>query len=394
MGISDVKQYINRIIKYFGKANTNLFSISYLEQQEFMKRLGTPLNSPERSYFQYKCQMYKYPFHLKVILNIISLFAIFFFMIKSIWNMKLMKSYCEKVDAIFIRQGVTKSIIPLSLLRDVKNLLEVNMNESFSLSLYDIRYFGIKCVINYWYSPYFCMKCLLKIGSYSHSIHKYNPKMIITHNEYSFTSSMLTDYCRSLNIKHINVMHGEKLFNIRDAFVEFDKFYVWDEYYVDLFQQLEADVTQFEIEPPAKLSSENKKDCCLYHVTYYLGDEDIVELNKIRKDLLKLNIPPNEICIRFHPRYTSEKDVIKIFNSFVIENPLDVSIIESLSRTKYVASLYSTVLFQAYLAGKQIIINDISNNDKFVKLKELKYIMLEKPHMRLSELINTSIYKD
>ena len=42
----------------------------------------------------------------------------------------------------------------------------------------------------------FCLKCLVKIGLYANYIESYRPKAVVVYNEYSFTSSLLTAYCR------------------------------------------------------------------------------------------------------------------------------------------------------------------------------------------------------
>lgn len=68
-------------------------------------------------------------------------------------------------------------------------------------------------------------------------ITKYQSKAIVVHNEYSFTSSILTAYCETRNVLHINVMHGEKMYYIRDSYFRYDRCYVWDAYYRDLLSQ-------------------------------------------------------------------------------------------------------------------------------------------------------------
>ena len=61
------------------------------------------------------------------------------------------------------------------------------------------------------YQPYFVFKAIMQIAAYSTRITKYQPERIITHAEFSFCSSLLTDYCHHRRVKLINVQHGEKL---------------------------------------------------------------------------------------------------------------------------------------------------------------------------------------
>jgi hypothetical protein len=240
----------------------------------------------------------------------------------------------------------------------------------------------------YWRNPYFVLKCAMKIGLYSQHINTYNPKAIITFSEFSFTSSLLTYYCNLRGIEHINIMHGEKLFNIRDSFVGFDRFYVWDEHYINLFIQLRAKKNQFKVEIPKVLSLKVYNDDNYdYVITYYLGNECESELTSIINDLSRLDIPSDKICIRYHPRYSDKELVKKIFHGYIIENPYEVDIEKSLSMTKYAVSLYSTVLYLAYINGKEVVINDLSIPKKYEMLDNLNYIMISKPHIKLSDLL-------
>ena len=185
-------------------------------------------------------------------------------------------------------------------------------------------------------------------------------------------------------------MHGEKLFNIRDSFVKFDRYYVWDQHYIDLLVKLRADDKQFRIEKPGILYLDiNNHGDYKYELTYYLGGESEKELYNIKASLLDTRIPFEKICIRYHPnpRFSDENQIKKIFNCFIIENPHEISLEVSVSSTKSVVSLYSTVLYQAYLSGAKIIIDDISNPMKFEKLKSLYYVMMNKPHILLSQVV-------
>ena len=53
-----------------------------------------------------------------------------------------------------------------------------------------------------------------------------------------------------------------------------------------------------------------------------------------------------------------------------------MSIEKSILRTKNAISLYSTVLHQAAYNNVNVIIDDVTNRDRFLKLKELEYIFV------------------
>ena len=51
---------------------------------------------------------------------------------------------------------------------------------------------------------------------------------IYVSNEYSFTSSLLTQYFESQGIEIVNLQHGLKNHEVTDAFAQHTKHYVWD----------------------------------------------------------------------------------------------------------------------------------------------------------------------
>ena len=158
---------------------------------------------------------------------------------------------------------------------------------------------------------YFQAKILYKIAFYSWNINKYDPKALIVTSEYSYTSSILTKYCEFSDVEHINVMHGDKLYYIRDSFFKFHKCYVWHKHYVELFCKLSADFNQFVIEIPQKfhiiddkIKSDNGDGRKI--ITYYLQTQNEKEMISVRNNLSKLN-GSYSIIIRVHPIYTDNR---------------------------------------------------------------------------------------
>ncbi|MDY0388719.1 MAG: hypothetical protein RBT65_16670, partial [Methanolobus sp.] len=81
--------------------------------------------------------------------------------------------------------------------------------------------------------------------------------------------------------------------------------------------------------------------------------------------------------------------VERIFKDFVLDIETDIS--ASINRTTCVVSLYSTVLFQSHFINKKVIIDNLSDINKFNKLLDLKYIMLNKEHTLLSDEIKSLV---
>ena len=89
---------------------------------------------------------------------------------------------------------------------------------------------------------------------------------------------------------------------------------------------------------------------------------------------------------RLHPRYSNRVIVCKYCSNEDIEDPNEVPIQESISNMTYAVGSYSTVLMQALLAGKTVILDDVTYRKTYDQLKEMGYILSNKPHHRLSNL--------
>ena len=291
---------------------------------------------------------------------------------------------------MFIPDGKDITLIPKSLINSIKNLA-ILKNEKYSLCKNDINFIN-NIKKRYPFDYEFLLKISIKIAKYRTAIYKYpNAKIIIVGSEYSYTSSILTEWCHNNGLKHINIMHGEKLFFIRDSFFYFDKCYVWDDFYKKLFMNLRAPYQQFIIDkPPGLKFTNNVKVTKSYDYTYYLqGFETPEDLKKILEFLLILAKGTLNVSIRPHPRYSDLSSLVKIFdNKINVEDNIKISIEESIMRTKNVISLYSTVLTQAFYNDINIIIDDVSNKTRYEKLEKLQYRFIRSERCRkLSEVI-------
>jgi hypothetical protein len=367
------------------KKKDPLFKYDVYNQKKYLSNFNEPKDDIERSFNQYKCQMKLYGYFLSFIINIVSFFLTFIYLVR--YKEGLTKDKISDVEAIFFPDGKPINILPLEITNKYKCIPYENNDEHFYLNTKD-RSFLYEIIKRYPFSWHFIFKNMIKIAQYRTVIDRYSLKAIIVCAEYSFTSSVLTMYCENNGVKHINVMHGEKLFYIRDSFFRFHKFYVWDNYYKNLFIKLRAESKQFIISIPKSLkfavntSEEKKKD-----FTYYLGGESKVDLSSIDNLMQKLSKQGFRIAIRPHPRYTDFELIKNLFFGCEIENYKEISIEESVINTKKAISLYSTVLNQAYHNNVDIIIDDITNSAKYNKLLELQYIILKRKHTLLSEII-------
>ena len=379
-------KFLKRIASIIGIDSNDVFKFTYTEQKYFIESFTEPRDDIERSYNQYCCQMKLRGRLTEFFLNLASLPLIFYYFFKKNDTLEIDK----KCDATYITEGIlSRSLLPNSLigkyhvLRDIKVLKECFTSSD--------KLFFKKTVCRYPFSWHFLFKILVKIRVYSFLLQNYEPKAIITCNEYSFTSSALTCYCNENHVKHINVMHGEKLYFLRDTFFHYDVCYIWSAFYQTLFTKLRAEKTQFRVfTPPSLVLGDGKQSKKEFDYTYYLGGEKDITIDKIISTLQKLAHKGNKVAIRPHPIYTDLNELKKYCykeNNIAIENKDEIDIAKSVLRTKHAISLYSTVLNQAYHSGVDIVIDDVTNLEKYLKLKEYHYIMLNVKHTLLSDLI-------
>ena len=90
--------------------------------------------------------------------------------------------------------------------------------------------------------------------------------------------------------------------------------------------------------------------------------------------------------IRCHPVYTPQKIKNKIPKEMLDE---EENIYHSIVKSNYLISKYSTVLYEAFVMKKGIVvIDDITKGiEKYNSLKELGWISGYKPHLMLSKII-------
>ena len=390
-----LNKFITKLLKKFLNENFDILKLNKKDQKEKLILVAKSIRNLDfvnRSFAQYKCQIFFYSNSNRFILNIVSIFLLPIFLVFSLLNYFFIKSRVtrdkysnfEKDVAVFF--GVNKYIIPQSL----KKYNIIDSKFCFALNLESLIFLTKEVYLKFFYYPYFCFKITLKVALYNANMIINKPKVIIATSEYSFTSSLLTYYCEFNNCKHINVMHGEKLFYIRDSFFRFHKCYVWHEHYVNLFKSLMAEQGQFIVELPFAFSlkktvftPENISDKKI--LKYFLGGETKEQLYNLSK-FLKLLQKDYYITIRPHPIYSEAEEINEIFDGILIENPKEVPITDSLLSADFICAFYSTVLFQGYCLGKKIVINNL-NEKMYEKLKELDFIGFDLPHLLLTNFL-------
>lgn len=356
--------------------------ISYLDKQ------NKPRNDMERSYLQYKCQRILMPRLSKLLYNCLSWPAII--ILPLVFLAKSYRYKCESsFDAVFVENGMDMSVIPQELRDNYKAIVDTNINADKCLDLYSFLELE-KLIFQHPFCPYFNVKICMKIALYCACIRKYNPKAIITYCETSFASAVSTGYLETKGIKHINIQHGDFLKSIRFSGFRFSEFYVWHEHYSKMFKSLWNTDTHYVIAIPESVTKACDSNGCAeikYYLTYYLGDESPETLHKIADNLICLIRAGHNCKVRLHPRESDLREIRQIFKNIKLEDPRKVLLADSINESKYVCALNSTVLFQASFCGHDIVIDDLSNHKEYKRLRECEYILLNNPHILMSQLL-------
>ena len=370
------------VIRLNGDRNT-LFDVPVARQKAFLERLPEPKDLIERSYAQYRCQMILARPMLRVMYQAAAMLLL------PVYRRQLLRrpAPCKEqtADAVFAFGG-PDTILPCSLRQEFPDIRQVrDFQNTLFLTGEDCSFLR-ELARRYPTAFYFRFKCMAKLAMYRSLYETYRPKAIIVSEEYSYTSSFLTEYCHRLGVAHIDVMHGEKLYDIHDTFFCFDRCYIWDQFYRDLFCQLRAEPTQFRVESPPSMQpwdTQGVKKVVDY--TYYLQAETPQMLDKIVESLQALRKSGAVVAVRPHPLYSDMETVRRLFSEFEIEANAEVGIETSLLRTRHVIGLYSTVLYQAHINHVPVVIDDLTDPERFAQLAELWYIVLSLPHTLLSE---------
>ena len=363
----------------------NYFDVSAKEQKSFLDGLGPAKDDFDRSFKQYKSQIFFQSKTKSFLINIASIPAVIGLVI-CYMAMGLFLRKGSKVDAIS-RIKESEHCEPDSVINKYE-IDRTHWREKGGIRPSDYLFTMYLC-FRFIFHPYFVVKNLYKIAKYSGLVYTYNPTAFIVCDEFSFTSSIMTSFCDKHGVKHINVMHGEKLFYIRDSYFRFHECYVWDEHYKQLFIEMCAEPNQFYIELPLSMKFDKRdyQDSEQFaDYKYYLANYSEEEIASIVKEMEFARKNEKRVKFRPHPHYSDLDLLRKYVPEEEIEFP-NVDILVSLSNCGYVVGLYSTVLVQAYFNNIKVILDDVTYKEKCNKLSEIKYILADKVSERLSNYI-------
>ena len=378
-----INTFLSREKSFFQISVDAYFERNLEEDLAIFQRLH-PKDNFGRSIAQHECQVYPFKKDL-FLLNCIA-----FFLTPLILLVLLFKKRIALKDDRSALVCYNCYNLPSSLpeaLSD-KSICSLKSREcSYYLSRKDISFLFRFFIRSFWH-PFLSLRVMLKVAKYRSIIDSFNNlEAIAITGEFMDTSSALTQYCHENGIKHYNFMQGDMLGSPRIAFFCFDKCFVWDSYYADLFRTYRACPEQFEVSMPQCLKRiddgvTNKTIDFVYYVGGYPGED----LLTIRSAIDKL-VAKGYICeVRPHPHWSDMDEIRRVFTGLTIQDTSSVTVDKSLLLAKNAIGLCSTVLLQAYYNDVHVVIDDLSCPTKYEMLKGYQYIMLNKPHDVLSEI--------
>ena len=237
---------------------------------------------------------------------------------------------------------------------------------------------------------------LQKLGLFSNYLECYQPKAIAFYScEREFSGPLQAMLCEKSGAEYISFMHGDYLSTLSFAFQRYSVYYVWDESYIKMFQDLKCS-SPMPVYRPKKLkgiATVLKEEECEFFATYYFSDETRDEATKIHEVFEKFEKHGLRTKVRPHPRFSDLEMLKEVFCDIEIENPSECGLGESITKTLYTVGLNTTVLSEAFFSGKKVVMDDVSNIEAFNGLAERGYVMINRPHILLSELEN-KLYLD
>lgn len=355
------------------------------EELRYVNSLREPIDDIDRSYHQYKCS--SFVSENKMTLTLKNAGSLLGVLIYIFIKCRKKPEQQESVPFILVFNGTKVDIVPDKY---IGKFFKVPIAFAAYLTKQDKQF--IREIWNrHPLSFYFLLKCVVKVATYRAAIETYHPQHILCSCEYSFTSSIMTLYCENMDMKHINLMHGLVSLSAGRAFHRFSISSIWAQENIEIFKMLRADADQYEIEIPKclrfKINSDLEQKGTFKYYLQDTTDQVLEGLANLYGLLQKKGIL---MIFRPHPRYSNLKKVKSYIPNAEIENADEVDIEVSINQAEYIIARHSTVLLQAQLMNKKVIIDDVSMPEEYEQLKMGRTFFWATEVKKMSEFLNNS----
>jgi len=369
------------------------------EWLNYLSRLPQPKDCIDYSYNKYKCRAFHFPMHKRFILNLVS-FPIAFMSYIAIFKRKKSLIKCKEEKLLIERKADLDyhDILPDKLTSQFVNVEEVldarAYKEKISVEFsYESANLYRKVILKHPFSFYYQVWASRELSKHCKYIMDYNPSAIAVYvEERNIASPLLKQLYESTGRRYISFMHGEYLLRLIQGYMAFSEYYIWDDEYYNVFKNvLHCDIDKYTLYTPKKLEKKWNFDGIEpeYLCTYYFSAESKESIQKLSEIYRMIELKGYKCKVRPHPRYSQWEYINNAFSAEQIEDNKSISIEESLKNTKYVVGLATTVLAEGYFEGKEIVVDDITSPEKYANLSKRNFIVLKRPHILLSELIES-----
>lgn len=393
------KRLIDRLHERF--ASSSLITEATVEDiqkwRSFIAKFPETTDCYELAFYKYLCRMYFFSLPKRIIINLFGFGAFFFELFYLLTSKRTLKKPIKGLSILEKARDIPDftDIVPEELMaEDSKRRVIENHNEKFGPLCKEAKKYCWECIRRHPLRFFFNYFVYMELSAHSRILLEHNPEITVVYiNERNVASPILTDFYHEQGRKIYSFMHGEYAFQLPLAYMRFSRYYIWDLFYESMFSEdLRCKIDEYVIYTPKKL----KKKWALEHMkpnhfcTYYLSGEGEGTLIRIA-DLLKTIAGCGLKCrVRPHPRTALHRKLLNdlfIDSEVEIESPTTVALYESLAYTEYVLGLKSTVLAEAAVEGKEIVLDDITNKGRFEALKLQKFNVFNKSHKLLSDLL-------
>lgn len=396
--------FFSKIYKYFNSkavhTNDSKNKMPLNKQKIFLQKFSEPVDDYERSYFKYKCFIKYHYYGRSWQLILYNLGAMFIY---PFLHYKLLKkgreasnrNEADAFDAVVenVPRLPNKDVIPIEIAQQYENVIDIEeikygnafLNPSSEKICSELKK-------RYFKNFYFRVIVMLKLAQFTQYLEDYSPSAIVFYScEREFAGPLQTLLCEQNDARYESFMHGDYLYTLAFAFQRYSLYYVWDQAYEKMFDELRCS-SPMKAYTPDKLKGIAKKlddRECRYFATYYFSAESKDSVKKIGEVFDKFQGLDLRCKIRPHPRFSNLKLLNEVFSDIEIEDTTSISVADSITNSLYIIGLNTTVLSQAYFSDKEIVIDDISNREEYLELESRGYIMMSRPHWLLSELVHS-----
>lgn len=361
----------------------------------YLASLGKAEDYIDASYKKYLCRIYYYSRFARFFMNFTSFFVLFAYLPFLVKSKKTLSSPVEGKALFEINADVGyKDIFPSQLNTEYPLIVSETRNNLYIGELCaPAKELYRACKKAHPFRFEYHLWLVKELARHSKYLLEENPTATIVYvNERNVAAPLLKKLYEDSGRKLISFMHGEYLFQLALAYAAFSVYYFWDSFYLHNFAKRERwTCDQYVVYLPDRLKCKQNLvslSAPEIFLTYYCSNESTQTITALKDVIDRIEKKGLRCKVRPHPRDSHTELLKNTFSSEQIELPESCSINDSLMGTMYPTGLMTTVFSEALAAGKKIIIDDITEPEKYENLLKRDAIVFTGNYMLLSTLLD------